>query len=351
MPPYDLQSRAFAVLVLFTTGFFLWMVHGFLMPVFWAMVLAVLFSPLNRRWLRLVRGRPSVAALLTTLSVIVVILAPAGLLAAEVTRQALRLYRRIASGEVDLHAPIDLIERSLPALADLLGGFGIEIESLRSAVEDAAVAASQYVATQALALGQDALRFGVLSALALYFLFFFVRDWERMLDGVVRVLPLGDDRERRLFAKFAEVARATLKGTLVVAAVQGAIGGVMFAVVGIEAAVFWGVVMAVLSLLPVIGAFLVWGPAALVLLATGEVWEGIVLIVVGTLVIGLVDNYLRPVLVGRETQMPDYLVLLSTLGGLAVFGMAGVVIGPLVAALFLVEWEMVAETRSAPPES
>jgi len=344
---HNLESRAFLVLVLLTTGAFLWMVRGFLMPVFWAVVLAVLFRPVFRRWLRLVRGRSSVAALLTTLSVVFVILVPFGLLVAEVTRQALGLYRRIASGEVDLHAPIDVIERSIPALADLLAGYGIEIEGVRTSIENAAVTASQYIATQALALGQDMLTFTLFFGLMLYFLFFFVRDWERILDGIVRVLPLGDERERRLFARFAEVSRVTIKGTLVVAAVQGAIGGVLFAIVGIEAAVFWGVVMAVLSLLPAIGAALIWGPAALLLLATGSLWEGILLIAGGTLVIGLADNFLRPILVGQGTKMPDYLVLLSTLGGLTVFGIGGVVIGPLVAALFLVVWEMLAEERAS----
>jgi predicted PurR-regulated permease PerM len=198
------------------------------------------------------------------------------------------------------------------------------------------------------------LTFTLFFGLMLYFLFFFVRDWEQILDGVVRAVPLGDARERRLFAKFAEVSRATMKGTLVVAAVQGAIGGVLFAIVGIEAAVFWGVVMTVFSLLPAFGAALIWGPAAILLIATGAVWEGIVLIIGGAFVIGLADNFLRPLLVGHETKMPDYLVLLSTLGGLAVFGIAGVVIGPLVAALFLVVWEMLAEEyvpldTTAPP--
>src|SRR5690606_912829 len=130
--------------------------------------------------------------------------------------------------------------------------------------------------------------------------------WERILDGIVRALPLGDERERRLFAKFAEVSRATMKGTLVVAAAQGTIGGLLFAVVGVEAAVFWGVVMAACSLVPVVGAALVWGPAAVVLFATGSVWEGIVLLAGGTLAIGLADNLLRPILVGHETKMPDY---------------------------------------------
>ncbi|NBC18636.1 MAG: AI-2E family transporter [Bacteroidetes bacterium] len=344
-----LESRFFLGLVLLTTGAFLWIVWEFLMPVFWAIVLAILFRPVFRRWLRLVRGRPSAAALLTTLTVILVILVPFALLVTEVTRQALGLYRRIASGEVNLHAPIDFIERSTPAVTDLLASYGIKIDGLRTSIENAAVAASQYIATQALAIGQDMLTFTIFFALMLYFLFFFVRDWERILAGIVRALPLGDERERRLFAKFAEVTRATMKGTLVVAAVQGTIGGVLFAIVGMEAALFWGVAMAVFSFLPVIGAALIWGPAALFLLATGSIWEGIVLIAGGTLVIGLADNVLRPILVGHETKMPDYLVLLSTLGGLTVFGISGIVIGPLVAALFLVVWEMMAEERTSLP--
>jgi len=342
----NIESRAFLLLVLLTTGAFLWIVRGFLMPVFWAVVLAVIFRPVYRRCLPIVRGRRSIAALLTTLSVILVILIPIGLLAAEVTRQALGLYRRIAAGEVDLRAPLDFIERTIPALTDVLSRFGFEIEGFRTTLENAAVNASQFIARQALSVGQDMLTFTLLFGLMLYFLFFFVRDWERMLDGIVRALPLGDERERRLFAKFAEVSRATIKGTLVVAVVQGAIGGALFAVVGIDAAVLWGVVMALFSLLPAIGAAFIWVPAAIVLLATGAIWKGIVLIVGGVFVIGLADNILRPILVGHETKMPDYLVLLSTLGGLAVFGIAGVVIGPLVASLFLVVWEMLAEERS-----
>ncbi len=339
----NLESRAFLFLVLLTTAVFAWIVRDFLMPVFWAMVLAVLFRPLHLRLLPLVRGRRSAAAVVTTLLVILVILVPFGLLVAAVTQQALGLYRRIAAGEVDLTAPIDFVERSLPAMRDVLAAYGIDVDTVRSSVEQAAVTASQFVATQALLIGRDALTFTIFFGLMLYFLFFFVRDWDRIGEAIIRALPLGDDRERRLFAKFAEVARATMKGTLVVAVVQGAIGGVLFAAVGIDAAVFWGVVMGLLSLLPAIGPPLVWIPAAVILIATGSVGRGIVVIVVGSVVIGLVDNLLRPILVGRDTKMPDYLVLLSTLGGLAVFGLAGVVAGPLIAALFLVVWEMMAE--------
>jgi predicted PurR-regulated permease PerM len=160
-------------------------------------------------------------------------------------------------------------------------------------------------------------------------------------------------RERQLLAKFADVALATIKGTLVVGVVQGAIGAVLFWILGIPAPVFWGSLMAVLSVLPAVGPGLIWLPAAVILLAMGQILKGIVLIVAGVLVIGLVDNMLRPLLVGHDTQMPDYLVLLATLGGLAVFGVSGFVIGPVIAAFFLVVWEMFAQEyaeRSLPQE-
>ena len=150
-----------------------------------------------------------------------------------------------------------------------------------------------------------------------------------------------------MFERFADVSRATVKGTLIVAGIQGAIGGLAFWALGIESAVFWGVVMGVLSLLPAIGAFLVWGPAAAILFATGSPVRAVILVVVGALGIGLVDNLLRPILVGRDARMPDYLVLLATLGGIAAFGLSGFVIGPMVAAFFLVVWEMFIEDFAA----
>lgn len=342
----NFEGRVFFALVLLTTAVFLWMVRGFLMPVFWAVVFAVLFQPLFLRLTDALRGRRVPAALLTTLAVVLVVLVPFGLIAAAVAQQALGLYQRIVSGQVDLYAPIALAERTLPRLTGLLTEFGIETAQLRASIEGTAVAATQWIAGQALAFGQNVVTVTVLFALMLYFLFFFLRDGERIVDGAVRALPMGDARERRLFRKFAEVSRATVKGTLVVAAVQGGIGGVLFWLVGIEAAVFWAVVMGILSLLPAVGPALVWGPAAIFLIATGAVWRGFLLILAGTLIIGLIDNLLRPVLVGRETKMPDYLILLATLGGLSAFGLAGFVVGPIIAALFLVMWEMFADEHA-----
>ena len=128
------------------------------------------------------------------------------------------------------------------------------------------------------------------------------------------------------------------KGNIVVAASQGALGGLIFWVLGIQAPVLWGVLMAFLSLLPAVGASLIWMPVALYYLATGAVAQGAILIAYGIFVIGLVDNLLRPLLVGKDTKLPDYMVLISTLGGMSLFGLTGFVIGPAIAALFVATW-------------
>jgi predicted PurR-regulated permease PerM len=335
-----LERRIFLGLVTIVTAAFLWMVRGFLIPVFWAAVFAVLFQPAFQRLCAELKGRRSAAAGVATLLVIVAVLIPAALLLAAVASQALSLYNRAVTGDINLTAPVIWVERQIPAVVEMLARYGISVEQIRASVEGGAMIGTQWVATRAVSWGQNVLVATIFFALMLYFLFFFFRDGQRIVDGIVRALPMGAGRERRLLAKFAEVSRATVKGTLVVAAVQGTLGGIMFAVVGIEAAIFWGVAMGALSLLPAVGPALVWIPAAAILIALGSVWQAVVVIIGGSLVIGLVDNVLRPILVGRATQMPDYLVLLATLGGLAAFGLAGFVAGPVIAALFLVMWEM-----------
>ena len=335
-----IQNAFFITLLLLVTVAFLWLIQDFMQPVFWAAVLAVIFYPLYQRIRRAVKERDALASVLTVLLILVIVILPLFLVGLAVTREAVGLYQRIASGEIDLQEALRTLERAIPLADDLLGRAGVDLEQVREGLAGAAVTASRYLASQALTIGQNTVRIAVMFFLMLYLLFFFLRDGERLIDAIVRALPLGDRRERLLFVKFAEVARATLKGTLVVGVVQGTLGGVLFWMLGIDAAVFWGVIMTVLSLLPAVGAAIVWAPAAVILLATGNVAKGLILAAAGTLLIGLVDNLLRPVLVGRDTKMPDYLILLSTLGGLALFGLSGFVIGPVIAALFLAVWQM-----------
>ncbi len=179
----------------------------------------------------------------------------------------------------------------------------------------------------------------------LYLLFFLLRDGDDLARRIKDAIPLRPEQQRALFDKFTVVIRATVKGNVVVAVLQGALGGLIFWLLGIHAPLLWAVVMAVLSLLPAVGAALVWLPAAIYLLAAGHVWQGVLLIGYGVLVIGLVDNFVRPVLVGKDTQMPDYVVLVSTLGGIAIFGFNGFLIGPVIAAMFIAVWGTFSSSR------
>jgi len=337
-----MQNAAFIGLLTLVTLAFFGLLADFVQPIFWAATLAVLFHPVEVRVNRLVKERSSLAALLTLILICVTVIIPTWFIASSVVSEAGAFYNRVQSGEIDPSRVIEWVRTSLPGINDLLDRAGITQEDVQGGLATAAVKGSQFVGSLAITAGQNAVRFSVMFFLMLYVLFFFLRDGQHLLEIVIHALPLGDERERELFAKFAEVARATVKGTLIIGLIQGALGGFIFWTLGIEGAAFWGLVMVIMSLLPVVGASLVWGPAALFMFANGMYLKASILIFFGAVVIGLIDNLLRPLLVGRDTRMPDYLVLLSTLGGLTVFGASGFVIGPVIAALFLTMWVMFA---------
>jgi len=334
----------FGALLLIVTAAFIWLIRGFLQPIFWAVALCIVFYPVHERLRkRFGDDRRTLAALLSVLLVMLVVVLPLAGVVTAVTTQAAGLYDRLASGEIDINSGIAWVRERTPAVIAFGERIGIDLSRIQEQASSSAVSISQFMATQALALGQNTLRVAVFFFLMVYLLFFFLRDGRLLMEGLIRALPFGDERERHLLELFAAVSRATIKGTLVVGVVQGMLGGVLFAILGIGAPVLWGVVMALLSILPAVGPALVWLPAAIILIATGSVVSGIVLIAVGALIIGLADNVLRPILVGRDTKMPDYLILLSTLGGLTAFGLAGIVIGPIIAAFFLSVWKMAEE--------
>jgi len=342
-----LQSAFFLGLLALTTLAFFALIQDFLLPIFWAAVLATLFHPLFRDCKRRCGGRAALGSVLTITFILLLVILPLLLTGFAVAAEVSGLYERVAAGEVNPQVVVDWVDRNAPLATDFLSKVGLDIDQLRAHLSGAAVATSRFLASKAVSFGQDALRIGGLTFLMLYLLFFFLRDGRALLNTMVRALPIGDARERRLLRKFAEVSRATIKGTIVIGIVQGGIGGLLFWALGIEAAVLWGVVMGLLSLLPAIGAAVVWIPAAALLMVSGELVKGFLLLLGGTLLIGLADNVIRPLLVGRDTELPDYLILVSTLGGLALFGLSGVVIGPVVAALFVAVWEMFADEYAA----
>ncbi|MEZ0047941.1 putative PurR-regulated permease PerM [Bradyrhizobium sp. USDA 327] len=174
----------------------------------------------------------------------------------------------------------------------------------------------------------------------LYLLFFLLRDGDELNARIRDALPLHPSYTAEILNAFTLAVRGTIKGIVLVALIQGALGGLIFWLLGLTAPLLAGALMALLSLLPVLGSALVWVPIALYLLVAGSVTKGIILLAFGTFVIGLADNFLRPILVGQSIQMPSYVVLIATLGGLAAFGANGFVIGPLVAAMFLTAWQI-----------
>lgn len=320
---------------------------GFWQPIFWAAVIGILFAPVQGALTARLGGRVSLAAGLTVVLIVFTVLVPALLVGSAVTAEAAGIYQRVQSGELPIGAAVRWVRGLLPQAEVWAGRFGIDLDRLPEQISAAVVEASQLVGTLALSAGQNLAAFVLKFFLMLYLLFFILRDGDGIVQHVHRAVPLPDEQERRLFRKFAEVSRAAIKGNLVIGLVQGFLGGLIFALLGIEGAVLWGVVMAVLSLLPAVGAGLVWVPAAVLLVVTGDWGKGVILAVYGVLVIGLADNLLRPILVGRDTKMPDYLVLLSTLGGLALAGVTGVVLGPVIAALFIACWQMYEEDLGA----
>jgi predicted PurR-regulated permease PerM len=335
-----LEQYLFLFLLFLVTALFLYLLTPFFAPVFWACVVSLLFYPAQVWMLRFMGVRPNLIAFTTLLLCIVVAVIPMMLILSSFVQEGAAIYAKIDSGEIDPELVIDRLQSELPFMKKMLNWLGMDIDSLKEQTTTGALAASSFVAKNVLTLGQRTFGFFLSLALMLYLTFFLMRDGHRLLDLFARALPLGAEREKLFFSKFTEVTRATVKGNLVVAIVQGLLGGIIFWVLDLPAPILWTVAMAVLSLIPAVGAGLIWLPFAIYLFATGEVGSSIILVIYGVTVIGLADNILRPILVGRDTKLPDWLVLLSTLSGLRLFGIQGFVLGPLIAALFIVFWQI-----------
>lgn len=348
-PPTWHGNRALLLLLAAVSIAFAWILLPFYGTILWAAIIAMVFAPLYR-WLLVHTGRRrTLAALLTLLIVLVSVVLPSALITATLAREATLVYERVQAGEWNpvlyFHGVFDALPRWVLALLDR---FGLaDFATVQRRLTAALAEGSRFVATHALAIGQNTFEFVAALFITLYLAFFLIRDGEAVARVVRRALPLEGAYQQELIDKFTTVIRATVKGHLLVAAVQGALGGLAFWVLGVGAALLWGVLMAFLSLVPVVGAALVWLPVAVYLAVTGAVWESLALFVFGVLVIGLVDNLLRPMLVGKDTRLPDALVMITTLGGVVTFGVNGLVLGPAIAAMFVAVWHIHTAARSA----
>lgn len=333
-----LENQAFIWLLLIVSLAFLWVLKPFFGPIFWACAVTIVFAPLHRRLRSRFKQRDNLTALITLSIIFTIVIVPVILIVSAVISQGLNLYEKLETGEIDLEKIVAELSSRFAFVKNLLVRFDVKLDDLQEQATNAAMATGTFLAERSLNIGQNAFQFVLNVAVMIYLTFFTLRDGDRILGVVLRAMPLAKERERLLFGKFSAVTRATVKGNIFIAAIQGALGGLIFWFLGVPGPVLWGVVMAVVSLIPVIGAALIWAPVAIYLFASASYLDGAILTVYGIFIIGLADNVLRPKLVGENTKLPDYLVLLTTLGGIALVGIHGFVIGPLVAALFLAFW-------------
>ncbi|MCG6121274.1 MAG: AI-2E family transporter [Microvirga sp.] len=341
------EDNAFMALVVAISLVFAWILTPFFGAILWGIALAVAFVPLCRLIARHVGGRRNVAAFVTVLIIMTIVIAPAMYIASVATQQAVALYERVDSGELDLHSYFEQFRAALPEFASgLMERFGVtSLGALEAKINAGLLSGSEFISAQAIGLGASAFFFVIQLILMLYLLYFLLRDEEGLGRWVRKVMPLDPEKRHSFFERFTVVVRATLKGDLFVALLQGTLGGTMFWILGIPSPLLWGVGMAFLALMPAVGTAVVWAPVAIYLLATGDFWRGVSLLVYGAFVISLADNIVRPILIGKDTRMPSYVVLTSTLGGIATFGLNGILIGPMVAALFISAWEIMTQTR------
>ncbi len=327
-----------------------WVLLPFYGAILWAVIIAMLFTPVYRALQRRLGLRPNAAAALVILLVLVLVVLPLVAIAAALAREAAQVYTWIESGAWSPAQSLRTVFEALPTWTTaLLRRVGLgNFDAVQQQFTAALVRASRWMATQAFGLGMDTFTLLASLGVTLYLAFFLVRDGSGLVHLLERVIPLAPRHQKELLTKFMAVVGATVKGSLLVAAAQGALGGLAFWFFEVHGALLWAVVMALASLLPVVGAALVWLPVALYFFATGEAWQGLAIVVWGMLVIGLVDNLLRPILVGRQARIPDYVVMVATLGGMAVFGVNGFVIGPTIAAMFIAVWHLSITADAAP---
>lgn len=339
MTKESIRRRFLLVLVVALTAIFLWLIRSFLLTILLAALAAGIAYPWYQTLLPYVgRSRP-VASLLTMLCGLLLVGVPLGIVVGLATGEAIKVTQSITpwvqrfAQEPTALTPylerLPYVEYIEPYRDTLLQRAG-ELASTLGGLIVGALSATTVGTVGAV----------VNFFIFLYTLFFLLMDGPAMIARIKRFVPMAHDDRDLLFDKFLSVTRATLKGTIVIGLVQGTLSGLAFAVLGIQGAIFWGVVMVVLSVLPVIGGALVWVPAAIILALTGQFMKALILVAFCSLVVGSVDNILRPRLVGRDTEMHDLMILFSTLGGIIAFGAVGFILGPIIAALFQTVWDL-----------
>ena len=323
-----------------TKGFFIfilalvtWAFFDVLSPYFsailWAAILTIIFNPVKNKLRAALGDRNGLASFLTLCIICLIVFIPLMVILSSLAIELNVVYTKLQANNTQFPEVIASIFNRLP---DWASGFLADhnltnAAQIQKKLSDVALQGGQYLAGSAFLIGKGTFGFAISFGIMLYLLFFLLKDGPYLVRQILDSLPLSDFAKQHLFAKL-------------VAVVQGTLGGIAFAIAGIDGSILWGALMAFLSLVPAVGSAIVWVPAAIFLFATHQLWQGLFIVGFFVIIVGLVDNILRPLLVGKDTKMPDYLILISTLGGMELYGINGFVIGPLIAALFIACWNL-----------
>ena len=334
-----LNKTVLLLVLFFISAVFMSMIKAFLMAIFLAGLFSALVSPLYRRFVNWYGGRRTLASLTTLLLITLFILLPLAGLMGIVTTQAIKVGESVKPWvQEQIASPTTLLSKleALPFYDQVLPYRDLIFQKAGEMVGKI----SRFLIENLQAATLGTVNFLFMTLVMLYTMFFFLMDGDKLIQKILYYLPLENDDEHRMLDRFTSVARATLKGTAVIGILQGGLAGLAFAVVGIPSAVFWSVIMVLLSILPGIGTALIWIPAAIILGTSGHWPQAIGLMVFCGVVVGSLDNLLRPRLVGKDTQMHELMIFFGTMGGIFMFGVPGIIIGPIIAALFITIWDI-----------
>lgn len=338
-----INKSVLLTMVFVISAVFLMMINQFLMPLFMAGLASALAKP-THRWVTVkVKGRENLASALLIVGIVLLVLIPLSFLITIVVAQAIKVGQSVTPWiQTFINEPttiggylekIPYYDQITPYREQIIHKIGTVVGAVSTFLIDSLQSVTKMTI--------DAI-FGTI--IMLYVMFYFLTMGDVLLKKILYFLPLRDEDERRLLIRFTSVTRATIKGTLIIGLMQGTICGLAFAIAGIQGPVFWGTVMAVTSVIPAFGTAIVWGPALIILALIGDFAGVVILAVICGGISGNLDNLVRPKLVGKDTEMHDLFVLFGTLGGIAMFGLLGIIIGPIIAALFITIWEIYGDT-------
>ncbi len=332
----------FIVILAIVTIAFFDVLAPYFSAILWAAILAVIFAPLKSLLRRKMGDRNGLASFVTLLIICLIVFTPLAIITSSLVVEINTVYTKLQTNSAQFPTVFASLLQHLPEWAQTwLADHDLNnAAQIQQKLSGFALKGGQYMAGSVFLIGKGTFTFTVGFGVMLYLLFFLLKDGAWLVGLILEALPLSTYVKHHLLMKFAAVSRATVKGTVVVAVVQGVLGGFAFWITDIDGSLLWGALMAFLSLIPAVGSAIVWVPAAIFFFATGALWKGLFLEGFFVIVVGLVDNILRPLLVGKDTKMPDYLILIATLGGMEVYGINGFVIGPLIAALFIACWNL-----------